>query len=139
MIDVERYLAVPYVDGGRTMQGGDCWFFVLSVRADLGLPPLPPLHSTTRHTPLAMAHEYEQVSGTLEQCEPQVGAVAAVFRGRLMVHVGIVLEIDGRLAVLETNPGSGPRWLRVRDFVERYYRVIFYRDSNLPEQAQPRL
>lgn len=133
MIDVERYLAVPYRDGGRDMGGLDCWGQVMRVRGEIGLPELPTIGDTTRHTPLAMAHYYDSVSSTLSQCEPEPGAVAAVFRGRLMVHVGVVLEIDGRLAVLETNPGSGARWLRVRDFVERYYRVIFYRDSNLPE------
>lgn len=126
-LNVEKYLNVPYVDGGRCMHGGDCWYFVCAVREDLGLPSLPSLGGTTRHTPLAMAHEYERVSSGLEVCEPCEGAIAAVFRGKLMVHVGIVVMIDGRLAVLETNPASGPRWMWTHYFVQRYFKVIFYK------------
>lgn len=138
-LNVEKYLSVPYVDGGRSMAAHDCWGQVMLVREELGLPSLPSLGGTTRHTPLAMAHEYERVSSGLEVCEPCEGAIAAVFRGKLMVHVGIVVTIDGRLAVLETNPASGPRWMWTHDFIQRYFKVIFYRDyQSLPEQADPR-
>lgn len=138
-LDIEKYLAVPYVDGGRTMAGGDCWFLTCAVREEMGLPGLPSLGGTTRHTPLAMAHEYERVSAGLEVCEPCEGAIAAVFRGKLMIHVGVVVTIDGRLAVLETNPASGPRWMWTHDFIQRYFKVIFYRDhQSLSERPHPR-
>lgn len=133
MIDVQAHLAVPYVDGGRTMQGYDCWGQLLLLRQQLGCGRLPSLGGVTRSTPLAMCNRYADVSGTLEACEPEVGAIAAVFKGRAFVHCGVVLEIDGRLAVIETNPGSGPRWLHVQRFLEQYARVIFYRDRNIPE------
>lgn len=126
-LDIEKYLTVPYVDGGRSMAGGDCWYVVCAVRDEMGLPPLPSLGGTTRHTPLAMAHEYDRVSSGLRVCEAEPGAIAAVFRGKLMAHVGVVVLIDGRLAVLETNPSSGPRWMWVHDFLDRYYKVLFYK------------
>ena len=129
MIDVAAYLRVPYVDGGRSMAGHDCWGQLLLLRAELGCAPLPSLGGVTRGTPLAMCSQYADVSAALEQCEPEVGAIAAVFRGRAFVHCGVVIEIDGRLAVIETNPGSGPRWLHVRRFLDQYARVIFYRDD----------
>lgn len=128
MIDVHEFLRVPYVDRGRTMEGLDCWGQLLLVRGQLGMPSLPDIGPVTRAEPIAMQREYGKVSSGLVECNPCVGAIAAVFRGTLFVHVGVVLEIDGRLAILETNEGSGPRWMRVQDFVDAYYKVIFYRE-----------
>ena len=135
MIDIHALLAVPYVDRGRTMEGLDCWGQLLLVRQAMGLPELPSIGPVSRAEPIEMQRQYKRVHSTLEVCEAQPGAVAAVFRGTAFVHVGVVVEIDGRLAVLETNQGSGPRWKSVADFVDTYYKVIFYRDKSLPEQA----
>lgn len=133
MINIEKYLLVPYLDAGRTAKGYDCWGQMLAVRAELGCRPLPTLDSVTRHTVQAMGSEYRSVSATLEPCEPEVGSIAAVFKGRAFVHVGVVVDIDGRLGVLETNQATGPRWMRVPQFLDTYYKVIFYRDRNLPQ------
>lgn len=135
MIDIHALLTVPYLDRGRTMEGLDCWGQLLLVRRAMGLPELPSIGPVSRAEPLEMQHQYRRVQATLEACLPQPGAIAAVFRGTAFVHVGVVVEIDGRLAVLETNQGSGPRWKSVADFVDTYYKVIFYRDKSLPEQA----
>jgi hypothetical protein len=136
MIDVNKYLACPYLDGGRTSAGLDCWGQLLLVRAELGCRPLPSLGGVTRHTIRTMGSRYTEVSNGLQVCQPEPGAIAAVFRGALFVHVGVVVDIEGRLAVLETNPASGARWLRVPEFLSLYYKVIFYRDDpNLPQQA----
>ena len=133
MIDIHRLLAVPYRDRGRTLEGLDCWGQLLQVRRELGLPDLADIGPVSRAEPLEMQRQYARVSATLSPGKPCIGAIAAVFRGTLFVHVGVVLEIDGRLAVLETNEGSGPRWKRIPDFVDTYYKVIFYRDQSLPE------
>lgn len=125
------YLSAPYVEGGRSLQALDCWGLVLLIREHMGLPELPSLGGVDRTTPLGMNASYKKVSGGLIAGEPQIGSIAAVFRGSLLVHVGVVLEIEGRLAVLETNPGSGVRWMRVPQFNERYYRVVYYHDPNL--------
>jgi len=128
MIDIEKYLRVPYVDEGRSGAALDCWGLMLAVRAELGCAPLPSLTGVTRHTVHAMGHEYQAISSMLEQCEPEAGAIAAVFKGKAFVHVGVVVEIDGRLGVLETNQATGPRWMRVPQFLDTYYKVLFYRD-----------
>jgi hypothetical protein len=136
MIDIEKYLLVSYLDGGRSMAGHDCWGQMLAVREELGCRPLPSLSGVTRHTVQAMGSEYRSISGTLEACEPEAGAIAAVFKGKAFVHVGVVVDIDGRLGVLETNQATGPRWMRVPQFLDIYYKVIFYRDHrSLPESA----
>jgi ABC-type bacteriocin/lantibiotic exporter with double-glycine peptidase domain len=59
---------------------------------------------------------------------PVPGAIATVWRGRLCTHVAVVVEIDNRLGVLETNPSTGPRWLSVADFERNYMKVIYYHD-----------
>lgn len=135
MIDLNQYLLAPYLDGGRTLQGLDCWGLLLLVREDLGCRPLPSIGAITRREPAGMQHCYARTLSVVEECNPEAGAVAAVFRGKALVHVGVVLEIDGRLAVLETNPKTGARWLRVRPFESQYAKVIYYRDRNLSEQA----
>lgn len=63
------------------------------------------------------------------------GAIAAAFRGQACVHVGLVVDVDGRQRVLETNPGSGVSLTPLRTFTDQYSKVIFYRDRNLSEQA----
>lgn len=133
MIDLTPYLRAPYLDAGRTMEGLDCWGLMLLVRAELGMAPLPSLLDTTRHTVLAMGRQYRSISETLESCSPEPGAIAAVFRASAFVHVGVCVEVDGRLGVLETNEATGPRWMPVSRFLDSYYRVIFYRDRNLSE------
>lgn len=57
----------------------------------------------------------------------------ALTTGLLVALVGVVVDIDGRLAVLETNPNSGPRWLYLRQFEATYLKVIYYRDQRIPQ------
>lgn len=132
---MNRYLRVPYVDGGRTMEGLDCWGLALLVRNDMGLPDLPADPLAIRGNGKAIADQFRSISSGLEVGKPKPGALAAVFKGSLFVHVGVVIEADGRLWVMETNPGYGVCIRRVADFNSSYYKVIYYCDKNIPEQA----
>lgn len=133
MINLEQYLSVPYVEGGRTMAGLDCWGLVLLVRESMGLGPLPSIGGAVASQPLAVDRAHSSVSAQLDICNPEPGAVAAVFRGKLFVHAGVVVKIDDRLAVIETNPKVPPRILWLADFERIYFKVVYYRDRNLPE------
>jgi hypothetical protein len=137
MINVEDYLFQPYVKGGRELYGFDCWGLVLLVRAELGLPVLAGPRDANRDNPIAMQRLYRKVTEqALEPCQDlRPGDVAAVFKARVMVHVAVAVEIDGRMALLETNPGSGVRWMYLDRFLQTYYKVVFYRDRNLPQPA----
>lgn len=128
MIDIVKYLGMPYSEGGRSLEGGDCWYLVLAVRKELGLPELPDFGNVTKSTPVAMGREYKKVSSGLVQTTPTIGAIAAVLRGAHLVHVGVVIEGDHGLSVLDTNPGCGVQVRALRSFIDSYYRVIFYRD-----------
>lgn len=135
MIDYHKYLTVPYMEGGRTLQGLDCWGLILLVRQELGLQELPSIGGAVASQPLAVDRAHSAVAPLLQVCAAQVGAVAAVFRGRLFVHAGAVIEVDGRLAVIETNPKVPPRVSWLADFERNYFKVVYYCDRNLPEQA----
>jgi len=137
MTDVEKYLFVPYVPGGRETDGFDCWGLTLLVRREMGLPELEGPADANRENPLAMQRLYSRItSGPLEPVpDLQPGDVAAVFRARVLVHVAVAVEIDGRIALLETNPGSGVRWMYLDRFLQTYYQVTFYRDRSIPESS----
>lgn len=132
---MNQYLRVPYMDGGRTMAGLDCWGLALCIRADMGLPDLPDDPLATRGNGSAIAAQFRGISDSMDRGDPAPGALAAVFKGSLFVHVGVVVQADGRLWVMETNPGVGVMMRRVLDFIAAYYKVIFYNDRNLPESA----
>lgn len=137
MIDVEKYLFVPYVPGGRLESGFDCWGLVLLVRAALGLPVLDGPVDANKENPIAMQRLYRRlIAGPLEQCvELAPGDIAAVFRAGVLVHVAVAIEINDRIALIETNPGSGVRWMFLDRFLQTYYKVAFYRDRSIPEPA----
>lgn len=134
-IDVEKYLFTPYVKGGRGLNGFDCWGLVLLIREELGLPTLDGSTDANKDNPLAMQRLYRSLTeGPLEthtKLEP--GSIAAVFRAGVLVHVAVALQIDGRIALLETNPGAGVRWMHLDRFLQTYYKVAFYRDRSLSE------
>ena len=134
---LDAYLDVRYRDGarGEVVDGvveHDCWSLARAVRHEVYGKPLLPSWGHVRNTmPREFARAHEAVaSECLEECVPEVGAVAAVLRGRLVTHVGVVVEIDGRLAVLDIRGDGLPvRWQWVADFESRYLRVIYYRDK----------
>ncbi|HFH3169892.1 hypothetical protein R4K19_18745 [Pseudomonas aeruginosa] len=87
----------------------------------------------TRLTPVSMQRACDtEIQRALEQCEPGPGVIAAAYRGRLLDHVGLLVEVDGRLRVLEINPGSGVSLTPLQKFSDKYSMVVFYRDRNLP-------
>lgn len=133
MINYRRYRTWMYLDGGRGPVFIDCWGLVREVRHDLGYPWLPSF-SECRHTDLrGFTRAYEQQAAQMQVGEPAEGAIAAAFSGRLCVHVGIVVSIDGRLLVLDINPGRGVGTEALSDFEARYGEVLYYRDKNLPQ------
>ncbi|HAG18171.1 MAG TPA: hypothetical protein DCK80_03790 [Pseudomonas sp.] len=128
---IEKYLNATYEDGARGPARYDCWGLVRAVRHELlGLPLLPSFGAVRNTMPAAFTRAYEQQAALMEECQPEPGAIAAVFRGRIVIHVALVIEIDGDLAVLEIrNDRTSARWLRIPDFESRYLRVIYYRDK----------
>ena len=134
---LKQFLSAPYRDGGRGPAAYDCWGLCIAVRSQLlGLPLLPSLGAVGKDRLRENTHAYHDLKQGMEVCSPEVGAIAAVFRCALCLHVGVVVEADGRLKVLDTNPG-GARIQTVREFETEFPRVVFYRDRIFPEQNGP--
>lgn len=126
-------MQAPYLDGGRTLQGIDCWGVVLEVRRRMGLPELPSIGGTVRSDVKEATRFYQSISAGLAIGPPRPGAIAAVLRGGLFVHAGVVIEADGRTWVMDTNPGNLPTMHPIADFLATYFKVTFYHDIDLSE------
>jgi len=134
---LNHYLFSRYVDGARGDGGTyDCWGLAREVRNKIYGKRLLPSWGHIRNTmPRAFTEAYHEQAKELEECEPEAGALAMVFTGRLMLHVGVVVELEGRLAVLDTSAKSGCRWQRIPAFEAPFSKVVYYRDS--PNFSEP--
>lgn len=130
---MNKYISVPYVDEGRSLSGLDCWGLALAVRSDMGLPLLQDDPQARRGNGKAISEQFKKISDSLCRDKIRPGSLAAVFKGSLFVHVGVVVEADGRLWVMETNPGVGVCMRRIADFESSYYKVVYYCDRDLSE------
>ncbi len=99
----------------------------------MGYPWLPSFAECRNTDPRGFTRAYEQQAQHMDTGAAQPGSIAAAFRGRICVHVGIVVDIDDRLMVLDINPGRGVGVESLPDFEARYAEVKYYRDKNLSE------
>lgn len=133
---LDHYRASTYRDGGRGPDEYDCWGLVREIRhKHLGCALLPSWGDIRHTQPAQFTRAYEAEAQHMEECRPEPGAIAACFRGRICIHVAVVVELEGRLCVLETNQQTGFRRSSIRAFKSRHLRVAYYRDRVLPEQA----
>ena len=132
----QKYLDCDYEDGARGPDKFDCWGLVRHVlHNELGGRLMPSWGHVRNTMPRLFTKAYQAEAGGMLECEPCHGAIAAVFRGALMIHVGIVFELDSRLYVLEINENTRARIKLVKDFSAPYYKVRYYRDRDISEQT----
>lgn len=136
---IERYLAeVRWTPDGMDYPELNCWGLVRHARHELyGLPLLPAfgIHAGDKR---AQTRAAEQVihSCLIPAVTPATGDVVAVWRGRLCVHVALVIEVERRLAVLESRDGADCVWRWLPDWARRQTGVRVYRDnSGIPFNA----
>jgi hypothetical protein len=125
----EKYLACEYLDGERGPNKFDCWGLVRHVlHYELGGRLMPSWGHVRNTMPRLFTRAYQAEASAMVECEPCEGAIASVFRGALMIHVGIVFNLDGRLHVLEINENTGARIKLIKDFAAPFYKVRYYCD-----------
>ena len=132
---IDYFLQTRYVPFGRSAPELDCWGLVRLARVSLFGRSLLPSHveiDPQDKASLTAAAQAVREQGCFQEVQARPGAIAAAWRARLCVHVGLVVQADGRLWVLETDAGTGPTLTRINTFETRYTRVIFYDDQNLP-------
>lgn len=115
---MREYLSVPYFDGDNGFGGMNCWFLVkhyLKKYYDKDVPG----YGIAKDDYKAITREYrKQVKKYSEGFRN--GAIACCFKGRLMVHVGVV--VDG--GILHTREGVGASWDSKTKFEKK--RVVRY-------------
>ncbi len=126
---LDDLLATRYVKYGRGPDEYDCWGLVRIARAELfargWLPSYAQIDPQDKPSLTKAAAQVRELGGFVE-VDIRSGAIATAWRARLCVHVGIVVEADGRLWVLETDQGTGPGLARPNNFERRYSQVIYY-------------
>jgi len=127
---VDQYLACQYEDGGREPPRIDCYGLVRHARHHhLGFALLPSWGAIRNTQPREFTEAYRDTANeSMETCAAEHGAVAAVFRGPICIHVGLVLKRSGCLYTLDINPKRGARLQRLADFEGQYLKVLYYRD-----------
>lgn len=124
---IERYLAMPYRDGGRTATGVDCYGLVRLVRAELFGMPLLPLHAGVRvDDKRSMTRIARKEAGGLAPCGVEDGAIAVCWQRGICLHVGVVAHLDGRPGVLEASSKRGIGWRPLNVFERDYQMVEYY-------------
>lgn len=125
---IDKYRDIPYIAGGRDLNGLDCWGLVRLVRIDMGRDDLPLFDSVNPLNKKLFTKSKEScvLDFGLAKTAVKEGAIACGFRGRLCYHVGIVIIANGRYMVLETDENTGVVLTGIERFKSNYSRVEFY-------------
>ena len=128
---LDDLLNTRYVRGGRGPVDADCYGLVRMARVGLFdrslLPSFADIPPEDKKG-LTIACLAVRDDGGFSAVPAIPGAIATAWTGRLCVHVGIVVEADSRIWILETDEGTGPVLTRPGLFEKRYARVTYYDD-----------
>lgn len=128
--DLNRYLTAEYRDNGQGPHYYNCWFLTRAVRHELyGCSLLCEWGHVNPQNKRQVTDAWHEAEPMLEKGAPTLGAIACVFRGRLLLHVGVVVDADRGLSVLEITPESGARILSLSRFEQTYSRVEYWNDK----------
>lgn len=125
-IDLERYMASRYVNGGREWPNIDCWGMTRLAFYDLHAEWLPMLSGLDARSVLGKSKNYALLSKILKEVYCSDGAIAAVVTGLACEHVGICIEISGAIYVMETTEETGPRIIPAEEFEKERTNVRYY-------------
>lgn len=101
------------------------------MRVNLFCLPLLPLHGGIHaddKRELSKAAS-STIDSHLVESKMQIGAIAAAYRVSLCVHVGIVIELDGKPHIAEIGSKTGFRILSIERFEALYSKVRYYIDK----------
>jgi hypothetical protein len=121
------YLTIPYVDGGRDAAIGlDCWGLVRDVlHQHFALPLLNAFGLIHADDKPSMTSAYDLTKSQFIECQAKNGAIAAGFNGSALIHVGVVVEVNG-LQVLHTSSKYGISKCSARRFNRLFSQVKYY-------------
>lgn len=134
---IEDWLKIPYKPYARGWEASDCWGLVCIVRKAIRGDDLPPYVEAQDKRALTHAAHGMIERGFHQITNPIPGALVAVWRGRLCLHVGIVITIDSRLAIIDSNEKRGVRWQWLPDFERQHLRVTYHDNDDQNLSIQP--
>lgn len=125
---IERYRDIPYVKGGRDTNGLDCWGLVRLIREEIKGQVMPLFSAVDPLDKRSLTKSSIQCIKelNLKECNAAEYAIATGFRGKLCYHVGIVLSVDNKLVIAETDEPYGFSLTPINVFKSRYTQVKFY-------------
>ena len=123
---INDWLSIPYAAYGRGREGSDCWGLVCIVREAVRGDVLPAFADIQDKRALTHAAHDMIAQGWREVSKPKVGTLVAVWRGALCMHIGIVIEIDGRMAVIDSDEKRGVAWKWLTDYLRQHAKVTLH-------------
>ena len=124
---LDDFRQIPYMDGGRTVFGLDCWGMARMALVELfGKPLLPAYGEIPANSKASLTRSWSTESEKHPVVAPRPGSLAAAWRGRLCLHFGLVVSVDGRSMILETREETGPQLTSIRRFEARYTKVVYH-------------
>lgn len=124
-------LQAPYKDGARGEDGFyDCWGLARKVRAEVyGKSLLLELAGANRFDLKDMQNCYKEQTAKLKIIkEPVAGAIVGVIKKGLCVHAAVIVENNGKLCVLDTNPITNSKIYSLTDYQQKFFNaeIIYY-------------
>lgn len=125
---IEEMFEAVYTHGGRKWPMVDCYGFVMHARRIIFDKPIIDAESVNPGELKRITTSVDELSSkmSMRKAEPSPGAIATAWKGSLCVHVGIVVEVDGSLRVLDIDHSSGVSLNKIKRFKSRFTDVIFY-------------
>lgn len=121
-------MEIPYIDNGRDLSGCDCYGVVRLARHYLfGRELMPMFGAVDGSNKRQLTDAVKKTESSYRKCSRSPGAIATAWRGRVCLHVGVVVISDGRQMILESESGYRlPKLTPPRVFEARYSSVIYY-------------
>jgi len=128
-LTLDELMRLPYERGGRGPVAVDCYGMVRLARHHLHGKRLMSLFpGVDESLPRRITEGLADSVVAMRRCDPEPGAIAPAFRGRLCIHIGAVIEVPEGLRILDTLASTGPRIMRIKDFERQYTRVEYWND-----------
>src|SRR5665648_490528 len=131
-IMINHFLAATWTRNGMEYPNLNCWGLVRLVRHEMYGLPLLPAFGIDSDDKRGMTFAANAVTTeNLIEGPPCKGSIIEVWIGRLCIHVAVVIEVEGRLAVMESTGKKNVSWMRLPDFEAQYATVKYFNDKNL--------
>lgn len=123
MINQDEYLKIKWVEGGRKFPELDCYGLVNKVREDLGLELWPDFEGVGKD---GLDYHMREFLRQRIEARPVPGAMVLVYKGKLVNHVGVIVELEKELYVAESNPRRNVSFTPLSRFIRQNPKLDFW-------------